>query len=62
VTLRNPLPEQEAYFELASFGGGAHLRLLDHLGGSIDLGIPLIGQSHTQAHDPRLTFRMWADF
>ena len=60
--IHNALPEQQTAYQLASLGFGGRLRLLDHLGGSLDVGFPLISQSHTLAHDPRLTFRMWADF
>ena len=47
--LRDPLPEQETHFTLASIGIGSRLRLLDHLNGSIDLALPLIRQSETRA-------------
>ena len=62
LTVQNPLPEQVSSFDLASIGVGSRLRLFDHLNGSIDAGLPLIGQSHTQTHDLLLTFRVWADF
>jgi hemolysin activation/secretion protein len=62
LTLRNPLPQQTARFDLASYGVGTHIKFQDHFNGSIDLGIPVIGQSNTTAHDLLLTFRMWADF
>lgn len=62
LSLRDPLPEQEDTFNLASVGFGSQLRLLDHLNGSFDLAWPLVNQSETQANDPRVTFRMWADF
>jgi hemolysin activation/secretion protein len=62
LKLHDPLPEQASYFELASLGVGGRLRVLEHFGGSLDIGVPLISQTHTQAHDPRLTFRVWADF
>jgi hemolysin activation/secretion protein len=62
LTLRNPLPEQVARFDLASYGVGTQLSIQNHLNGSIDLGIPLIGQSNTTVHDLLLTFRLWADF
>lgn len=62
LTLNDPLPEQESRFDLASYGIGSHLRLFDHLNGSVDFGVPLISQSQTKAHDPQLTFRVWADF
>lgn len=62
LKLHDPLPEQASYFELASVGVGGRLRVLEHFGGSLDIGVPLISQTHSQAHDPRMTFRVWADF
>jgi hemolysin activation/secretion protein len=62
LTLRDALPDQTSNFTLASVGVGSRLRLLDHFGSSVDLGIPLVSQTRTQAHDPHVTFRMWADF
>jgi hemolysin activation/secretion protein len=62
LTLRDTPPEQLSSFTLASAGIGSRFRLLDHLNGSVDLAVPLIGQSETMAHDPRVTFRVWADF
>ncbi len=62
LSLRSPLPEQESRFELASFGIGSRLQLFEHLNGSVDFAVPLISQTETQAHEPFLTFRVWADF
>ncbi len=62
LTTYNPLPDQASYFELASIGAGGRIRLLDHLGGSLDVGFPLVTQAHTEPFDPRVTFRVWADF
>ncbi len=58
----DPLLEQDSNWNLASIGAGSHLRLFDHLNGSIDAGLPLINQSHTVARDWLLTFRVWTDF
>ena len=62
LTLNDPLPEQQDRFDVGSYGVGSRLRLFDHLNGSVDFGMPLISQSQTKAHDPQLTFRVWADF
>lgn len=62
VTLNDPLPEQQDRFDLASYGIGTRLRLLDHLEGSLDLGLPLIDQYPTEAGDLLLTFQVSADF
>ncbi len=62
LRVHDPLPEQTAGYRLASVGVGSRLRFLDYLNGSIDLSLPLISQTVTQAHDPFLSFRVWADF
>jgi hemolysin activation/secretion protein len=62
LTLIDALPEQQASFTLASFGVGAKVHFLDRFNGSLDLGVPLIGQGTTKAYDPLLTFRVWAEF
>jgi hemolysin activation/secretion protein len=62
LTLHSPLPEQEDTFTLASYGVGTRIRLLDHLNGSLDAGIPLLNLTETRANDLRLTFRVWGDF
>jgi hemolysin activation/secretion protein len=62
MTLRNPLPQQISRDDLASYGFGSRIKVQDHLNGSIDVGIPLIGQVDTPVHDVRVIFRLWADF
>lgn len=62
LTLREPLPEQQSRFELASYGVGSRVQLFNHLNASVDLGIPLIGQSRSRTDDLRVTFRVWAEF
>jgi hemolysin activation/secretion protein len=62
VTINDPLPEQQSTWQLASIGAGTHLRLFDHLNGSLDAGLPLISQTNTVAHNWLFTFRVWADF
>lgn len=62
LTTYDPLPDQASYIELASVGVGGRLRLFEHFGGSLDLGFPLVTQSHTEPFDPHLSFRVWADF
>ena len=62
LTLREPLPEQESRFELASVGVGSRLQLWNHLNASVDAGMPLISQRESRTGDFLLTFRVWADF
>jgi len=57
-----PLPEQVDQFDLVDFGIGSRFRLGDHFNGSLDLGIPLTGQTTTQAYNLHLTFRVWVEF
>lgn len=62
LTINDPLPEQTSRFNLASVGAGSRIRLLKHLNGSVDLGVPLITQADAPAGDARVTFRLWGDF
>jgi hemolysin activation/secretion protein len=62
LDLRQPLPEQDSDFKLASYGVGSRVRFRQHFNGSFDLGVPLIGQGSVDIHDLLLTFRLWADF
>jgi hemolysin activation/secretion protein len=62
VTVNDALAEQTSEFNLASVGVGTKMKLLGHFNGSLDVGMPLIGQSHTEAHDLLMTFRVWAEF
>ena len=62
TTLHDPLPDQESSSRLASIGVGSRLQLFDHVNGSVDFALPLTGLTETDVHDPRVTFRVWADF
>jgi len=62
LTLNDPLPEQQSRFDLASVGGGSRMKILDHLNGSLDAGVPMITQSSSPAGEVRLTFRLWGEF
>jgi hemolysin activation/secretion protein len=62
LTLNDPLPEQISRFELASYGLGTSFRLLDTLNGSIDAGVPLIGQGTISPYELLFTFRISAEF
>jgi hemolysin activation/secretion protein len=60
--LDDVLPEQQNSFTLASIGAGTRVRLLQHLNGSFDLGVPLEEGPNTKAGSPLLTFRVWGEF
>jgi hemolysin activation/secretion protein len=56
------LPGEERTHDLASVGIGTRFRYLDHITGSLDLGMPLVTQPNAIAHDLYLTFRLGVDF
>lgn len=62
LTLREPLPEQDSRFELASAGFGTRVQLFDYLHGSVDVGFPFKSLTTTQSGDVMVTFRLWSEF
>lgn len=58
----HPLAEQQAHFNLWSYGFGARIKLLDHVSGMFVYSTPMISQVYTQAKEPRLNFRVWGEF
>lgn len=62
LSIQAPLAEQKSTFNLASVGIGSRIRLLNNLNGQIDLAVPLISQTTTQAYSPQVKFRLWGEF
>jgi len=62
LTIDDPLPEQQDKFKLASVGAGTRFKMVNHLNGSFDAGLPLDNATDTHAYETLLTFRLWADF
>lgn len=62
MRLRDPLPEQESRYRLASVGFGTRLRLYDWFSLGLDWGYPLRDGPNTEKHDPRLNFNLRASF
>jgi hemolysin activation/secretion protein len=62
LTIDDALPRQQEKFKLASVGAGTRVKLQDHYNGSFDLGLPLNSGPNTQAYEPLMTFRVWAEF
>lgn len=62
LSLNAPLPQQRSQFDLASVGIGSRIRLLSHVNGSLDFGVPLTSQSTTRSREPRIGFRAWNSF
>jgi len=57
-----PLPEQTASYGLVSVGAGLRMKLLGHLTGNLDLGMPLTDGVTTKAGGTRVHFRITTDF
>ena len=77
LTQDDPLPETPYQYNLVSVGVGTNVKLVGHLNGSLDVGIPVVVDSLESAvpansfvanpiqerpYDARLTFRVWAEF
>ena len=62
VRVREAPPGQTALFHLLSLGGGTRLKLLHHLAGTVEIGLPLTSIGTTRAHHPRLLFQVAGDF
>jgi hemolysin activation/secretion protein len=62
LNLQEPLPEQQASFNLASIGFGTRMQLLDWLSGNFDFGYPLVNGPNTPRHNPHLNFSLQASF
>lgn len=58
----DPLPDQQSQFDLASYGVGMRLKTLQHFNSYFFVGMPLISQQVTLAHNPRVGFRVWGEF
>jgi hemolysin activation/secretion protein len=61
-------PNPPSFYNLASFGWGTRIRMLKHLNGSLDYGIPLVTQPTNQnpasvmAWSPLITVRIFGEF
>lgn len=62
LLLTDALAEQDARFLLGSVGAGLSLKFKKHFNTTLDLGLPLRSEGTTDRGEPRLTFRVWADF
>lgn len=62
LAVKQVLSGQDSNYQLASYGVGSRVRFREHLNGTVDLGVPLMGAGPVHAGDLLLTFRLWADF
>jgi hemolysin activation/secretion protein len=60
--IQQPLPEQEAQFNMWSYGGGTRFKLFNYVNGMVALAMPMISQSETQANDPHVLFSISGEF
>jgi len=60
--VRYPAAEEQAHFNLWSFGFGARLKMFDHVNGLLVYSTPMVDQTYTRAKEPRVNFRVWGEF
>lgn len=62
VRLKEPLPEQQDGFTLASLGFGTTFRIGQRVNARMDLGYPLKAGARTPKHDTRINFSLTANY
>lgn len=62
VHILRPLPEQTAWFALASYGGGMRAKLFDYLSLMLVMAMPVMSSTYTAANSPRVLFRASGEF
>jgi hemolysin activation/secretion protein len=62
ANIHHPLPEQQANFNLASYGFGARFKSFEFFNGMVAVAMPLLNQTYTRAHDPHVLVRVWGEF
>ncbi|WP_395718917.1 ShlB/FhaC/HecB family hemolysin secretion/activation protein [Prosthecobacter sp.] len=60
--VNSTLPTEKRSHDLASVGFGTRFRYLDHITGSLDMGMPLVTQPDAIAHDIYFFFRLGVEF
>lgn len=62
IRILNPAPDVTAHDALLSVGGGARIRLFDHISGEISVGVPLWNGFTTRKNDVRTLFSAKGEF
>jgi hemolysin activation/secretion protein len=62
LSLKDPLPEQQSNFTLASIGFGTSFQVGKRVTGRLDFGYPLKSGPRTERHDPTLNFNVSASY
>jgi hemolysin activation/secretion protein len=57
----DPLVDQQSRFDLASYGVGTRMKVLQFFNGTVLFGVPLTTQQVTLAHSARVSFRIWGE-
>ena len=62
VSIQRPLPDQQAKFDVWSYGAGTRFKVFDVFNGMVAYSVPMISQSYSQAGSGRVNFRLWGEF
>ena len=62
VSIQRPLTEQQAKFDVWSYGAGTRFKVFDVFNGMVAYSVPMISQSYSQAGSGRVNFRLWGEF
>ncbi len=60
--IKEPLPRQPQLYELASYGVGARIKVMQAFNSVVLVAYRLSSELETVANDPRLSFRIWGEF
>jgi hemolysin activation/secretion protein len=62
VSIQRPQTEQQAKFDVWSYGAGTRFKVFDVFNGMVAYSVPMISQSYSQAGSGRVNFRLWGEF
>lgn len=62
VRIYDPLEEQQATFDMWSYGFGTRFKVFDRFTGMVAVAVPMIKQSMTQKHEPSVLFSFGGEF
>jgi hemolysin activation/secretion protein len=62
VQIQRALPEQQATFDLWSYGVGSRFKVFNDINGILAFSVPMTNQAFTRAGNPRVNVRLWGEF
>lgn len=62
ATIYKPLPEQQASFDMWSYGAGTRFKMINYISGMFALAVPMTKQSEARTKQPRLLFSVSGEF